>query len=169
MGATNRTTHYNLPVFIASDRPSWMGDFNSAMEAVDAACYSTESSADAATATANNAVTVAGEAVTAAQNAITKANEAMTNSGEWTSPITILATDWVADDPDEPTKWVYVHTNTTITVDSLLDLYFDQNSVEYIEQNGTVEATQANNTLTLTANFEPTQTIILQAIHIINL
>lgn len=39
MASTNKTTHYSLPQFVASDIPSWLGDFNDAMEDIDTAIY----------------------------------------------------------------------------------------------------------------------------------
>lgn len=36
MSATNTTTNYNLPIFIGADKPSWLADFNGAMNAIDA-------------------------------------------------------------------------------------------------------------------------------------
>ena len=36
MSATNTTTNYNLPIFIGSDKPAWLVDFNGAMNAIDA-------------------------------------------------------------------------------------------------------------------------------------
>lgn len=39
MSATNRTTHYNLPVFVETDKPAWLVDFNGAMNAIDAGLY----------------------------------------------------------------------------------------------------------------------------------
>lgn len=36
MSATNTTTNYSLPIFIGSDKPSWLADFNGAMNAIDA-------------------------------------------------------------------------------------------------------------------------------------
>lgn len=37
MSATNATTNYNLPLFIGTDKPAWLVDWNSAMSAIDAA------------------------------------------------------------------------------------------------------------------------------------
>lgn len=37
MSATNKTTNYNLPLFISTDVPSWLGDWNGAMTSIDAA------------------------------------------------------------------------------------------------------------------------------------
>lgn len=35
MSATNSTTNYQLPQFIQTDKPSWLGDFNGAMRDID--------------------------------------------------------------------------------------------------------------------------------------
>ena len=37
MSATNNTTNYNLPIFVGSDVPSWLTDWNSAMQLLDTA------------------------------------------------------------------------------------------------------------------------------------
>lgn len=37
MSATNKTTNYNLPIFVGSDVPSWLTDWNSAMQLLDTA------------------------------------------------------------------------------------------------------------------------------------
>ena len=36
MSATNATTNYSLPLFIGTDKPAWLVDFNGAMSAIDA-------------------------------------------------------------------------------------------------------------------------------------
>lgn len=35
MSATNKTANYNLPQFIGTDKPTWLGDFNNAMSVID--------------------------------------------------------------------------------------------------------------------------------------
>lgn len=35
MAHTNETTNYELPIFIGTDKPSWLNDFNGAMTAID--------------------------------------------------------------------------------------------------------------------------------------
>ena len=35
MSSTNHTTNYNLPQFIGTDKPTWLGDVNQAMSAID--------------------------------------------------------------------------------------------------------------------------------------
>lgn len=37
MSATNATANYNLPLFIGTDKPAWLTDWNGAMNAIDAA------------------------------------------------------------------------------------------------------------------------------------
>lgn len=161
MSATNSTTHYELPVFISSDQPDWMTDFNTAMTKADAAIYANESTADEAKSKAD-------DAKDAADQAVIDAAEAKENAGEWTSPYTILSTDWEQDQLD-PSKYDFTITNTSVTVDSILDLYFDAASVAYIENAGNIEVTQEANKIKLQADFDPQQTIIIQAIHVVNI
>ena len=37
MSATNHTTNYNLPIYIATDKPKYLTDFNNAMNIIDSA------------------------------------------------------------------------------------------------------------------------------------
>lgn len=48
MGATNSTTNYQLPIFIGSDTPSWLIDWNNAMTAIDTAIAAAKASGDTA-------------------------------------------------------------------------------------------------------------------------
>lgn len=65
MPATNSTTHYELPIFIGTDKPSWMGDWNGAMNKIDAALAEIAATATTAVTTANAASTTAQAAQTA--------------------------------------------------------------------------------------------------------
>lgn len=67
MSSTNKTEHYNLPQFIGSDIPTWLGDFNSAMTAID-------SGINAAATSASGAATTAAQALEAATSASEAAN-----------------------------------------------------------------------------------------------
>lgn len=40
MSATNKTTNYQLPIFVGTDIPSWLTDFNGAMQKIDTAVKS---------------------------------------------------------------------------------------------------------------------------------
>lgn len=45
MSATNATANYNLPLFIGTDKPAWLTDWNGAMNAIDTAIAGLASSA----------------------------------------------------------------------------------------------------------------------------
>ena len=56
MSSTNKTEHYNLPQFIGSDIPTWLGDFNSAMTAIDSGINAAAKAASGAATTAAQAL-----------------------------------------------------------------------------------------------------------------
>lgn len=47
MSATNATTYYEFPVFVGSDKPAWLVDWNGAMNAIDSAIHEAKAEADA--------------------------------------------------------------------------------------------------------------------------
>lgn len=55
MSATNKTTYLDLPQFIGTDVPSWLGDFNDAMEKIDTGYNNVNIKAGQAASTANSA------------------------------------------------------------------------------------------------------------------
>lgn len=75
MSATNKTLNYELPIFIDTDKPSWMGDWNGAMTKIDNSMKTVDGIAE-------SGVTMANEALTTAEGAVTTANNALTASGE---------------------------------------------------------------------------------------
>lgn len=91
MGHTNSTANLALPQFIGTDKPTWLGDINSAFSDIDAYVGTNDaavagavadagsavSQAASAVSTANAANTTAGNASTAATNAVGTANNAM--------------------------------------------------------------------------------------------
>lgn len=48
MSATNHTTNYEFPIFIGTDKPAWLVDWNGAMNAIDTAIKQAETKADQA-------------------------------------------------------------------------------------------------------------------------
>ncbi len=48
MGHTNSTVNYNLPQFVGTDKPSWLGDVNGAFLAIDTAIAAAKTTADSA-------------------------------------------------------------------------------------------------------------------------
>lgn len=55
MSATNSTPNYELPVFLATDKPAWLTDWNGAMNAIDTAIHTAQATADGAQTTAGTA------------------------------------------------------------------------------------------------------------------
>ena len=82
MSATNQTTYYELPIFIGTDVPSWLGDWNNAMNAIDTAIQGVSSKADSAKSTADSAasgVSNTNENVTALTAEVKTIKEAVQN------------------------------------------------------------------------------------------
>lgn len=87
MSSTNHTSNYNLPQFVGSDKPAWLGDINPAMSAIDTAMHANATAAAQASTDAGNAqtaasaaATAAGDAATAAATAQGTANQAIANN-----------------------------------------------------------------------------------------
>lgn len=55
MSATNSTANYELPIFLATDKPAWLTDWNGAMSAIDTAIHTAQATADGAQTTASAA------------------------------------------------------------------------------------------------------------------
>lgn len=73
MSATNQTAVYGLPIFLGTDVPSWLTDWNGAMGDIDTAIAAAKAAADAAASTAGTAatdiVTINGQ-ITTLQNTV---------------------------------------------------------------------------------------------------
>lgn len=107
MSATNHTANYNLPQFVGSDKPAWLGDVNPAMNAIDTAMHANAvkaqqgvDDAQTAQATAETAEQHAQDAITDAGTAQTTANQAIANIGTANAKIDALATKMQLTDFD---------------------------------------------------------------------
>lgn len=67
MGATNSTTNFHFPLFISSDVPAWMTDWNNAMNSIDSALQTIKGTAESASGTAGTASTKAEQASNAVE------------------------------------------------------------------------------------------------------
>lgn len=76
MSATNETTNYKLPLFTDNDQPTWLGDFNGAMNKIDASITTVGTNASTAMSAANNAVIRVGQVETTIEGVQTMANNA---------------------------------------------------------------------------------------------
>lgn len=88
MSSTNKTSHYNLPQFIGSDIPTWLGDFNSAMTAIDSGINAAATSASGAATTAEQASTDAAAAQASANSAINSAAAASQAASDAAAAVT---------------------------------------------------------------------------------
>lgn len=85
MSFTNQTTHYGLPQWIGSDKPTYLVDQNNAYQTIDSEIYNANVTAGEAVTTANGAASTAGaasataaDALSAAQTASSTADSALT-------------------------------------------------------------------------------------------
>ena len=80
MAATNHTTNFNLPQYIGTDKPTYLGDWNSTMGAIDTQMKTNADNASGALSAAQTAQTNANSALSTAQGADSKADTAITNA-----------------------------------------------------------------------------------------
>ena len=79
MSATNQTPNYDLPQYIGTDVPSYLGDFNKAMLDIDTAIKGVDNKATSAESTAETAQATATQAKNAATQAQNDATKALTD------------------------------------------------------------------------------------------
>ena len=102
MASTNKTTHYDLSQYVGSDKPTYLGDYNTDMSKIDTAINSAQTKADSADlaattaqTTAEGAQTTANTAITNAGNADTKAQNALNSIGTLANLTTVEKTSLV--------------------------------------------------------------------------
>lgn len=76
MSATKETANYKLPLFTDNDQPTWLGDFNGAMNKIDTGITTVGSNASTALSAANNAVNRVGQVETTIAGIQTTSNNA---------------------------------------------------------------------------------------------
>lgn len=82
MGATNHTANYELPQWIGSDKPTFLGDMNDAFLKIDGQMKANANSATNAESAAGRAVSTATEASQNASQALQTANTASANASQ---------------------------------------------------------------------------------------
>lgn len=104
MASTNKTTNYELSQFLGTDKPSWLGDYNSDMSKIDAAVHTVAGTATGADGKADtnatsigtlaNLTTDAKTSLVAAVNEVdSHADAATTTAGNALSSATTAATN----------------------------------------------------------------------------
>ena len=81
MASTNKTTNYNLSQYVGSDKPTYLGDYNSDMLKIDTAMKTNADNITSVGATATTASENASTALSNANTAQSTANTANTNAG----------------------------------------------------------------------------------------
>lgn len=76
MTASNETANYKLPLFVDNDQPTWLGDFNGAMNKIDNDMNTIGANASTALSAANNVVNRVGQVETTITGVQTTANNA---------------------------------------------------------------------------------------------
>lgn len=76
MSHSQSTPNYSLPIFINNDQPTWLGDFNGAMNKIDAGMNTIGANASTALSAANNAVNRVGQVENTIADVQTTANNA---------------------------------------------------------------------------------------------
>ncbi len=86
MGHTNSTVNYNLPQFVGTDKPSWLGDINNAFSAIDTAIASAASTAT----TADGKADALGTVVSGHTTQIGTLSNTVTSQGNTLNTVTAL-------------------------------------------------------------------------------
>lgn len=85
MSYSNHTTNYNLPLYVGTDKPTYLGDFNTAMGAIDTQMKANADSATGADTKATSALsavgTLANLTTTAKSDLVSAVNEVNTTAG----------------------------------------------------------------------------------------
>lgn len=92
MSHSKSTANYNLPIFINNDQPTWLGDFNGAMETIDTEMGKIGVSASTAVSSANNAVLRVDKAESVATAANAQATEALNLANSNKADVTAMQT-----------------------------------------------------------------------------
>ena len=61
MSSTNKTTYYDLSQYIGTDKPTYLGDYNSDMSKIDAGIHGADDKATTASQNAGSAIARVGE------------------------------------------------------------------------------------------------------------
>lgn len=80
MSYSNETPNFNLPQYVGTDKPTYLGDFNETMLKIDTALKNNQTSATSANSSAETANATAQSALTSATNAENKATSADTKA-----------------------------------------------------------------------------------------
>ena len=101
MTASNETGNYKFPLFTDNDQPTWLGDFNGAMNKIDGAMNTIGANASTALSAANNAVNRVGTLETQFALVQSSANQALSLSQTNEAGIATLDAQMAGTQPSE--------------------------------------------------------------------
>lgn len=164
--STNKTTNYELPQFIGTDKPSWLGDFNEAMSTIDTGMHDNataidgvESASQTATSTANQAlqgVSSLSDTVSSQGSAITTINSTLTSQGTAISSIDGRVTTLETDNVNIKNK---IETNSTYSTEELMIGYWTNGKPLYRTVFPLTTITNTNTTLVDTSSMNIRQVV----------
>lgn len=128
---TNATTNYELPQFIGTDKPTWLGDFNEAMSAIDAGMH--ENASDIAS-MASDVTTATSTASQASQDVTTLTGTVNTLSS------TVSSVQTTANNAQSTANSALNVANSKIGASDLLDLVYPVGSI-YLSVGSTAPST----------------------------
>ena len=111
MSSTNKTTHYNLSQYVASDKPTYLVDYNADMSAIDSGIYAAKLEANTNTSAIGN---LASLNTTAKNNLVSAVNEV--NSDIKKFNLTKFKSYDVSSTNDVTNSNSNIHYNGTITI-----------------------------------------------------
>lgn len=101
MSHSQSTPNYGLPIFVNNDQPTWLGDFNSAMNKIDNGLNTVGTNASTALSAANNAVSRVGTLETQLTHVQSSANQALSLSQTNETDIAALDAQMAGTQPSE--------------------------------------------------------------------
>lgn len=174
MSSTNKTPNYQLPQFINTDVPSWLGDFNEAMSKIDTQMKANDTKATGASTNAENAnssatlaLETANQANTNASNAVTKADQA--NSNVQTAIDTANTASSTANTANQTANNANTNANQAIQTTNNLNnklKYYGKFAVGFSMNDQTLRLNQGNN---IGSNFFNVSNIVTNDNKIFNL
>ena len=122
MSSTNKTTNYELSQFIGTDKPAWLGDYNSDMSKIDAGIHTAQTTATGADGKADSNTTAIGTlaslTTTAKTNLVSAINEVDSNADTAQETANTAVTKANANEQAIGAIATILNINTTLTYTS---------------------------------------------------
>ena len=128
---TNKTANYDLPQFVGTDKPTWLGDFNEAMSDIDAGMHKNASDIASMQSDVTNAVATASRASQDVTALTTTVNSLSS---------TVTSVQTTANNAQSTANSALNVANTKVNSSDLFDLIYPVGSI-YLSVNNTSPAT----------------------------